>query len=705
MLDQSGRLLPGASDVIGAHADEGGVNFALYSAHAERVELCLFDATGAQEIARLPMPEHTDQVWHGYLPGAGPGLCYNYRVYGRDAPEEGHRFDGGNLLLDPYARAWKGRLGWSKDPAGAELIVPQCIVTAEAEPLGLARRIMRPMAETVIYEAHVKGLSALHPAIAREQRGTYAALRSPVLIDHLVRLGITAIELMPCQAFLDERRLVRQGLSNYWGYNPIGFFVVEPRYAATAEPLAELQAAIAALHQAGIEVILDVVYNHTGEGDEDGPSLSFRGIDNASYYRLEETGAYVNLTGCGNSLNLEQPRVLQMVMDSLRYWVEIVGVDGFRFDLAVTLGREGQGFDPGAGFFDAIRQDPVLGRVKLIAEPWDIGDQGYRLGGFPPGWAEWNDRYRDAVRSFWRGDEQVLPELAARLLGSADIFERQGRRSFSSINLVTSHDGFTLADLVTFEGKHNGANGEEGRDGHHNNLSWNNGIEGPSDDPLVLAARLRDRKNLLATLLLSQGTPMLLMGDELGRTQAGNNNAYCQDNATSWVDWEAIDEELLVFAREIIAFRAAHPVLRRARFMHGEKGNVRWWHPKGREMQAEDWEEAREAVRKAVRKAVWDGAGQGAGEDAWQGDCVGLLLDGAASEERDSQGRSLTDDLLLIWLNAGPEMDVCLPIGRFETLVATHDQERRILDGTCRLAARSLCVMRACRSSDPLPAA
>ena len=598
------RLLSGHPGPLGANADETGVNFALFSEHADGVELCLFDESGEHELRRLALPEHTDGVWHGYLPEGMPGLRYNYRVHGPDAPERGHRFDSARRLLDPYARCWNEPLRWAIANGVREPRVPCCVVSSAPPPVSRDARPSPAPWRTVIYEAHVKGLTARHPRIGASERGTYAALGSPVLIDHLLRLGVTAIELMPCQAFLDERRLVRQGLVNYWGYNPVGFFVVEPRYAATADPLSELRGAVSALHEAGIEVILDVVYNHTGEGDALGPTVSFRGIDNASYYRLEDGSSdYVNATGCGNTLDLSHPRVLQLVMDSLRYWVEIVGVDGFRFDLAVTLGREAHGFERGAGFFDAIRQDPVLDRVRLIAEPWDIGDDGYQLGGFPSGWLEWNDRYRDTVRRFWRGDEPVLPDLAARVLGSADIFDSRGRRAWASVNHVTAHDGFTLHDLVSYEERHNEANLEGNRDGHAHNLSWNNGSEGPSDDPVVRAARLRDRKNLLATLFLSQGTPMLLMGDELGRTQGGNNNAYCQDNPTTWVDWRQADEELLAFTRRIIAIRHRYRALRRTRFMHGEHGDVRWWHPQGREMSADDW----------------------------HGSCIGMLLDECSS--------------------------------------------------------------------------
>ncbi|MCB2055232.1 MAG: glycogen debranching protein GlgX, partial [Geminicoccaceae bacterium] len=514
------RLLPGRALRPGATVEAGGVNFALFSEHAERVELCLFDPADGREARRYDLPEHTDQVWHGFLPEAGAGLVYGYRVHGPFAPERGHRFDPTQVLLDPYARAWAGRF----DARGGR---PRSVVTPPP-PIACGRRPGHDPADLVIYEAHVKGLTARHPDVASHRRGRYAALGEPAVIEHLHGLGITAIELMPCQAFVDEPFLRAKGLRNYWGYNPIGFFVPEPRYAATADAAGELREAVAALHDAGIEVLLDVVYNHTGEGDAQGPTLSFRGIDNRSYYKLDgDPLREVDVTGCGNTFDLAHPRVLQLVMDSLRFWVTSIGVDGFRFDLATALGRSAHGFDAGAGFFDAIRQDPVLAGVRLIAEPWDVGPEGYRLGGFGSSWSEWNDRFRDTVRGFWRGDEHLLPALAARLLGSADLFDHRGRRPFASINYVTAHDGFTLADLVAHEKRHNRANGEDNRDGHAHEISWNNGVEGPSDDPAVRDARARDMRNMLTTLFLAQGTPMLLMGDEIGRSQRGNNNAYC----------------------------------------------------------------------------------------------------------------------------------------------------------------------------------
>ncbi|MEZ5825712.1 MAG: glycogen debranching protein GlgX, partial [Geminicoccaceae bacterium] len=571
-------LWPGRRRPMGATIEADGVNFAIFSEHAERVEIAFHDPGTGSEIARYEFSEHTDQIFHGFLPGGTAGLHYRIHVHGPFDPAAGHRFDATKPLLDPYATRWSNGLRWKETAKGWEPDVPFCIVEEHPSAVPLERRPCRAMSQTVIYEAHVRGFTATHPDIDPELRGTYAALGSEPVIAHLQSLGITAIELMPCQAFFDEKRLAALGLTNYWGYNPIGFFVVEPRYAATDDPRAELREAIRKLHEAGIEVILDVVYNHTGEGDGNGPTVAFRGLDNHACYKLDADAAdgYLNVTGCGNTLDLAHPRVLQLATDSLRYWVEVIGVDGFRFDLATSLGRERGGFDPGSGFFDAIVQDPVLGRVKLIAEPWDIGPDGYRMGGFGPGWAEWNDRYRDSTRAFWRGDAGTLPDLASRLLGSADLFEHQGRRPWASINFVTSHDGFTLHDLVSYEDRHNEANLEDNRDGHSHNLSWNNGIEGATDDGDILAARLRDRKNLLATLLLSQGTPMLLMGDETGRTQGGNNNAYCQDNAISWMDWSHFDRELFDFTSRLVELRTSHPVFRRMRFMHGENGNVIW---------------------------------------------------------------------------------------------------------------------------------
>jgi isoamylase len=608
------RVEPGRSAPLGATWDGSGVNFALFSAHAERVELCLFDPSGRREIDRITLPEYTHEVFHGYLPEAMPGLLYGYRVHGPYDPRSGHRFNANKLLIDPYAKALSGTIRWTDAHFGYRLGsnradmsfdrrdngfgMPKCRVVDTAFTWGEHVRPQRPWSETVIYESHVGGMTKAHPDIPRPRRGTFEGLSSPYVIDHLVKLGVTAVELLPVHAFADERRLVELGLRNYWGYNSICFFSPHPEYLGTDQTISPFKVMVRRMHEAGIEVILDVVYNHTAEGNELGPTVSFRGIDNASYYMLAEDRRYYHdVTGCGNSMNLSHPRVLQMVADSLRYWVTEMGVDGFRFDLATTLGRDKYGFNPGAAFFDVIRQDPVLSRVKLIAEPWDTGPEGYRLGGYGPGWAEWNDRYRDTVRGFWRGDEAVLPELAARLLASSDLFEHQGRKSWASINFITAHDGFTLRDLVSYEHKHNEANRESNADGHNHNLSANYGVEGPTDDPEILTIRARQKRNLMATMLLSQGTPMILMGDEVGRSQGGNNNAYCQDNEISWLNWDRIsdaDWEFFRFVRRLIRIRRTRPLLRQSHFLHGreiEDGirDVMWLGPDGAEMADENW--------------------------------------------------------------------------------------------------------------------
>ena len=646
---------PGKPYPLGATWDGYGVNFALFSANAEKVELCLFDKTGAKELERIPLPEHTDEVWHGYLPDARPGLLYGYRVHGPYEPSAGHRFNANKLLLDPYAKALFGSIKWSDAHYGYRLgstredlsfdrrdnarSMPKCRVVDRAFTWGSDRHPAVPWNDTVVYEAHVRGFTMQHPAVPEPLRGTFAGMSTQAVIDHLKALGITSIELLPVQAFTDDRHLVAQGLHNYWGYNTIGFFAPEPRYMTTGV-LSEFKTMVARLHEAGIEVILDVVYNHTGEGNHLGPTLSFRGIDNASYYKLMpgDKRYYADDTGTGNTLNIAHPRVLQMVMDSLRYWVSEMHVDGFRFDLATVLGRESYGYDPGSGFLDAVRQDPVLAGVKLIAEPWDVGPGGYQVGNFPPGWAEWNDRYRDTVRRYWKGDEGMLPELAGRIAGSSDLFEKHGRRAWSSVNFVTAHDGFTLADVVAYNEKHNWSNGEGNRDGHSANYSWNHGVEGPCDDPAITAVRARQKRNLLATLLLSQGTPMLLAGDEIGHTQHGNNNAYCQDNPLTWLDWSAVQEkgepaDMLAFVRRLLALRKAHPVLRRPVFLHGRTTSpdglkdIVWYTPGGAEKTAEQWRNTHAR-------------------------CIGLLLNGHAGEYVDAEGRRLDDGVLLIVLNA-----------------------------------------------------
>lgn len=648
---------------LGASWDGRGVNFALFSAHAEKVELCLFDGQGKRELERLTLPEWTDQIWHGYLPEAAPGLLYGYRVHGPYEPHEGHRFNPHKLLLDPYAKGLAGRFQWTDAHFGyrygssrADLsfdrrdnarAMPKAVVMPPPSPVEAPPPPRVPWARTVLYEAHPRGFTLRHPELPEELRGTCAGLSHPAVLRHLTTLGITTVELLPIHSFIDDRFLVERGLKNYWGYNTLNFFTPHAAYLAGSR-VDEVRGMVDRLHEAGIEVVLDVVYNHSCEGNELGPTLSFRGIDNASYYRLEahDRRRYVNHSGCGNSFDLSHPRVLQMVMDSLRYWVEAMHVDGFRFDLATLLARDGSGdFDPGAGFLDAVRQDPVLARAKLIAEPWDIGPGGYRVGQFPPGWAEWNDRFRDTARRFWRGDAGTLPEMAARLAGSADLFDHHGRGAWASVNHVTAHDGFTLADLTCYDRKHNDANAENGQDGHGANYSWNHGHEGPTGDPAIREARARTRRNLLATLLLAQGTPMLLAGDEFGRSQQGNNNAYCQDNPIGWVDWDGIDAEgraLLAFTARLLALRRRHPVLRRPRFLHGRHrsrrgvADLEWLAPDGTAMRPEEWQEGSNL-------------------------CVGKLLAGDAGPFRDEDGRPLTDRVLLLLVNAGPAVDFALP--------------------------------------------
>lgn len=583
----SSAILAGTTRALGATPEPGGVNFALFSAHAERVDLCLFGAAGEQ---RLQMPTREGDIWAGFVPGLGPGDHYGFRVHGPWAPDKGHRFDGAKLLLDPYARAISAPLRWSeelmgrgRDTAG---LMPKSVVAMPVAAVPPGPR--RPWAETVICEAHVKGLTALNLAVPETLRGTYAGLAAPAMLDHFARLGVTALELLPIHAFIDDRFVAERGLSNYWGYQSLGFFAPDPRYGGDAS----FAAMMAGLHGAGIEVILDVVFNHTGEGDAEGPTLAFRGIDNASYYRLRE-GAYVNDTGCGNTLNLSHPAVLRLVMDSLRHWAAR-GVDGFRFDLATALGRGRRGaFDASGLFLATLGQDPALAGLKLIAEPWDLGQGGYRLGGFPHPFSEWNDRFRDGVRRFWRGDAGMLPDLARRLSGSAETFEHGGRAATASINYLASHDGFTLHDVVSFAEKHNAANGEDGRDGHGENCSANLGVEGPTDDPAICSARAARVRAMLATLFLAQGTPMWLAGDELGNSQGGNNNAYAQDNATGWVNWPG-NATLTAFVARLAALRAANPVLRQPRWLHGRAraGGPRdlvWRLPTGAEMRAPDW--------------------------------------------------------------------------------------------------------------------
>jgi glycogen operon protein len=638
----------------GATWDGEGVNFALFSEHAEKVELCLFDEAGRRERQRIEMRERTDNVWHCTLPEARPGLVYGYRVHGPYRPEEGHRFNAHKLLVDPYAREIVGKVHWhdalygysvghkredlSLDRRDSAPYMPKCRVVDQAFTWGEDRRPVIPWHEMVIYELHVRGFTKLHPGVPAAQQGTFAALASAPVIEYLKRLGVTTVELMPVHAFIDERRLADLGLHNYWGYNTLGFFAPEPRYSASGSSK-EFKTMVKRLHSAGIEVLIDVVYNHSCEGDHLGPTLSFRGVDNACYYRLaDDRRRYLDFTGCGNTLNLEHPRVLQMVMDSLRYWVEVMHVDGFRFDLAAALAREGSAVERLGGFFSVVRQDPVINRVKLIAEPWDIGEGGYQVGNFPLGWAEWNDRYRDAMRAYWKGDGGLIGEFARRLTGSSDLYGRSGRRPFASINFVTAHDGFTLHDLVSYNAKHNEANGEHNRDGRDRNLSWNCGVEGPTDDPQVNALRERQRRNLLATLLLSQGVPMLLAGDERGRSQQGNNNAYCQDNEISWLDWTETPERerLTEFVRLLVGLRRSHRSFRRRDFFQGrplhgrEVKDIQWLKPDGAEMTSEEWE--KEHAR-----------------------TLGVYLAGGDLGEMDRYGMPARDDDFLLLFNAHHE--------------------------------------------------
>ncbi|WP_428683538.1 glycogen debranching protein GlgX [Reyranella sp.] len=625
------RLLPGSSYPLGATWDGLGTNFAVFSAHATRIELCLFDPSGRRQIARFDLPECTDEVWHGYLPNARAGLVYGYRAHGPYEPQAGHRFNPHKLLLDPYARRLTGEMrnadalyGYRVNSPRADLSfdrrdsapgVMKGVVADESFNWADDRPPAVPWSDTVIYETHVRGVSQMRQDLRPHERGTFAALGDPVFIDHLRRLGVTTVELLPIHAFVQDRSLLEKGLRNYWGYNSIGFFAPEPRYLSDGT-LDELRIAVRRLHAAGLELILDVVYNHTAEGSELGPTLSFRGLDNASYYRLlpDNPRHCINDTGTGNTLNLSTSRVLQMVMDSLRYWVTAFHVDGFRFDLGVTLGREAHGFDPCSGFFDAIRQDPVLQKVKLISEPWDIGPGGYQLGNHPPGFAEWNDRFRDGVRRYWRGDPGERADFAARLAGSSDLFDRRHRRPWASINYVASHDGFTLLDAVSYVERHNEANGEDNKDGHGENYTDNWGVEGPSDDPGILDTRGRLQRAMLATLFLGQGTPMLLGGDEFGRTQNGNNNAYCQDNETSWLDWSLIEQaegrSLAAFVARIVALRHEHAVLRSPYFLHGLEhpaeavADIAWFDASGEVVSTESWNNAEDrclVLRRASR--------------------------------------------------------------------------------------------------------
>jgi glycogen operon protein len=645
------RLREGQPFPLGATWDGLGVNFALFSANATKVELCIFDIEGKQEIDRIEMPEYTDEVWHCYLPDARPGTVYGYRVHGPYEPDAGHRFNPNKLLLDPYARQLVGSLEWndalfgyiighadkdlSFDERDSAPYMQKARVIDPAFTWGNLRRRRWPWRQTILYETHVKGFTKLNRRLPEDLRGTFSGLGHADSIEYLQKLGITTVELLPVHAFIDDRYLIEKKLRNYWGYNTIGFFAPEPRYMAT--PFAnEFKEMVNHLHNAGLEVVMDVVYNHTAEGNEGGPTLSFKGIDNASYYRLlpDQKRRYINDTGTGNTVNLSHPRVLQMVADSLRYWAIEMRIDGFRFDLATILAREPYGFDEGGGFLDACRQDPVLSGVKLIAEPWDVGPGGYQVAHFPPGWAEWNDKYRDTVRAYWKGDEGKLSELATRMAGSADMFNHRGRRPWASVNFVTAHDGFTLNDLVSYNDKHNDANGEENRDGSSNNVSWNHGAEGATEDSKIINLRERQKRNLLATLLLSQGTPMMVAGDEIGHTQNGNNNAYCQDNELTWIDWSKLNDggrRLMEFVRRVIQIRNQHPILQRGRFLAGTHNphldvkDVTWLTPEGIEIQEAQWSDA-------------------------HAKCLGMMLDGRAQESGVKQRGE--DETLLVITNA-----------------------------------------------------
>ena len=610
------RISEGRPHPRGATWTGLGVNFSLFSANATKVELCLFDDKGEKELARVPLPEYTNEVWHGSLPDARPGTVYAFRVHGPYEPDAGHRFNPNKLVLDPYAKAVVGQLDWGPELFGYTLghadadlsyderdsahLMPKCRVVDPAFTWGDDRRPHTPWENTVIYETHVRGQTMRHPLVPEELRGTYRGLAHPEVLRHIKRLGVTAVELLPVHMFVDDSYLVDKGLKNYWGYSTLQFFSPVRRYASVPDfAFSEFKEMVARLHEADLEVILDVVYNHTAEGNELGPTLSFKGIDNASYYRLlpDQPRYYINDTGTGNTVNLSHPRVIQMVTDSLRYWATEMHVDGFRFDLGTILAREPHGFDQQSGFLRAVGQDPVLSGVKMIAEPWDCGPGGYQVGGFPPGWAEWNDRYRDTMRAFWKGDEGKLADFAMRLTGSADFFNHRGRPAWSSVNFLTAHDGFTLNDVVTYNDKHNEANGEDNRDGSDSNHSWNCGVEGPTDEPEIITLRMRQMRNMLATLLLSRGTPMLLAGDEFGRTQGGNNNAYCQDNEISWFDWELGEKghSLIEFVRTLTALRSRARVLHRSRWLTAQYNeeldikDVTWLVPSGEEMSEANW--------------------------------------------------------------------------------------------------------------------
>ena len=707
------RVWPGTPYPLGATWDGVGVNFAIFSEHATRVELCLFDSIDAEvETVTIPLVEHTDMVWHGYLPDVRPGQLYGYRVHGPFSPDTGHRFNPNKLVMDPYAKVMGRTVRWDTslfgfrfgeedstfDDRDSAPFAPLAAVIDSAFTWGDDRPLRTPWHDTLIYELHVKGFTKLNPHIPEGLRGTYLGLASEPAIRHLTSLGVTAVELMPVHQHLDDWHLVGRRLTNYWGYNTLSYFAPDVRYASSSSPqdaVREFKMMVRALHAANLEVILDVVYNHTGEGNHAGPTLSLRGIDNTSYYRLlpHQPRFYQDFTGCGNTLNMRSPRVLQLIMDSLRYWVLEMHVDGFRFDLASALARELHAVDKLGAFFDIIHQDPVLSQVKLIAEPWDLGEGGYQVGNFPTKWTEWNGKYRDAVRRFWRGDGGVVSELATRLSGSSDLYEQSGRRPYASINFITAHDGFTLADLVSYNDKHNDANGERNSDGENHNLSWNCGVEGPTTDRRVLELRDRQRRNVMATLLLSVGVPMISGGDELGRTQGGNNNAYCQDTEISWTPWDNTPErrDFLDFTRRLIRIWKDHPVLRRRKFFQGRRIrgadvlDIAWLDPSGREMADDTWSSP------DVR-------------------CLGVRLNGDAIDEVDERGARIVGNTLLLLLNADDQpIAFTLPQTaaeeRWETLMDTSDPwapTRRLrAGGRYELLPRSMAVLKLnCRRED-----
>jgi isoamylase len=711
------RTRPGRPYPLGATWDGAGVNFALFSEHATAVALCLFDEHDpGKETRQIRIEQRTDQVWHVYVPGIRPGALYAYRVNGPYEPTQGHRFNPAKALLDPYAKAIAGTLEWNNALFGydrahpAEDLKPDDRDSAPCLPKSVVvdptfdwqddRPPLTRWSRTVIYEVHVKGFTRLHPEVPPELRGTYAGLASPAAVRHLTELGVTAVELLPVHHSVTEKYQADRGLTNYWGYNSIGFFCPDSRYSASGhlgQQVGEFKQMVKTLHRAGIEVILDVVYNHTAESNHLGPTLCFRGIDNDAYYRLspEDPRFYVDYTGCGNTLNMRHPRTIQLLMDSLRYWVLEMRVDGFRFDLAAALARELHDVDRLSAFFDVIHQDPVISQVKLIAEPWDLGQGGYQVGNFPVGWTEWNGKYRDTIRRYWKGDEGQAAELAYRLTGSSDLYETGGRRPYASVNFVTAHDGFTLADLVSYNGKHNEANGEDNRDGTDDNSSWNCGAEGPSDDPQIVALRERQMRNFLATLFLSQGIPMLVGGDEMGRTQQGNNNAYCQDTPLSWLHWPPTEpgRRLIDFTRRLIRLRHANPVFHRHMFFQGRRiqgsavKDLAWFRPDGKEMTDEEW-------RNGLSR------------------CLGLRLSGDAIEEVDDMGEPIVGDTFLILLNAHHEpVPFVLPAHearvRWEPVLDTRDwdgeADRQPLRTGARylLEGRSLAVLRLGRPSRP----